>query len=573
MKLAGLKSRTLTSAACTVLAISALALAGSVRAEPYDIQFCTFMGGDKWERVQSVFVDANGCVYVAGSTKSANFPTTPGAYDTAGSGNNSNDGFVAKIAPDGKSIIWSTYLHGTARDDVYGVYAETNGFVYAVGWTRSSDFPTTPGAYDRSHNGDMDVFVTKFEPDGTSLVYSTFFGGSGTDQCRGGMDLDEEGAIHLSGYTDSTNFPTTSGAIQQTFKGGYGDAFVAKLSADGSSLLFSTYLGSTGPDHAFPGLRLHSDGSIIVTGAAGADDFPTTPGAYQRAFAGTEISGVWYGDAFVARFSLTPTHQHVLHYITFLGGSGMEKSTAQHGIALDKHGNAIVAGTTHSTDFPTTPGAFQTNLRGNNNVYIAKISLDGSTLLASTYLGGSPENGYEPSGLCLDAWANVFVSGSIFGSIANHPVTSDAFRPTSGGENEAFFAVLSPGLSKLRYSSHFGGAGHDRIRDLARSSSGDLIFGGDTYSTNLPITDGAFQNDYRGAGDAYIARFNPTGLPPGDVNDDDVVNLLDVLEMAHKWLDYGKFDSDLSGDEHTNLHDYTILANHWLGRYLPPTSP
>ncbi|MHC4604782.1 MAG: SBBP repeat-containing protein, partial [Planctomycetota bacterium] len=163
MKLAGLKSRTLTSAACTVLAISALALAGSVRAEPYDIQFCTFMGGDKWERVQSVFVDANGCVYVAGSTKSANFPTTPGAYDTAGSGNNSNDGFVAKIAPDGKSIIWSTYLHGTARDDVYGVYAETNGFVYAVGWTRSSDFPTTPGAYDRSHNGDMDVFVTKFE--------------------------------------------------------------------------------------------------------------------------------------------------------------------------------------------------------------------------------------------------------------------------------------------------------------------------------------------------------------------------------------------------------------------------
>jgi hypothetical protein len=529
------------------------------------------MGGGNWERVQSVFVDANGYVYVGGSTKSVNFPTTLGAYDTTGSGNNSNDGFVAKLAPDGTSIIWSTYLHGTERDDVYGVYADPNGFVYAVGWTRSSNFPTTPAAYDRTHNGDMDVFVTKFKPDGTALVYSTFLGGSRVDQCRGGMAFDRQGAIYLSGYTDSTNFPITDGAIQRTFQGGYGDAFVAKLSADGSSLLFSTYLGSTGPDHAFPGLRLHCDGSIIVTGAAGAGDFPTTAGAYQTQFAGSEISGVWYGDAFVARFSLSPRHEHILHYITFLGGSGMEKSTAQHGIALDRDGNVVVAGTTHSTDFPTTDGAFQRHLQGNNNLYIAKLSLDGTTLLASTYLGGSPENGYEVSGLCLDAGANVFVSGSIFGNLTNHPVTADAFMRTPGGQGEAFFAVLSPNLSKLRYSSHFGGSGDDRIRDLARSSTGVIVFGGDTYSTNLPITDGAFQKNYGGAGDAYIARFDPTKLPPGDIYDDDMVDFLDVLEMAKKWLASGQFDSDLSGDSHTSLHDYTILANHWLARYVPST--
>jgi hypothetical protein len=557
----------------TVLALLYLAAGATAEAEPYDLQFCSFMGGNKWERIQSVFVDANGFIYVAGSTKSANFPTTAGAYDTIGSGNNSNDGFVAKIAPDGTSIIWSTYLHGTARDDVYGVYADPDGFVYAVGWTRSSNFPTTPGAYDRTHNGDMDVFVTKFRPDGAALVYSTFFGGSRIDQCRGGTAFDEQGAIHLAGYTDSLNFPTTDGAIQRAFKGGYGDAFVAKLSADGSSLLFSTYLGSTGPDHAFPGLQLHSDGSIIVTGVAGAADFPTTPGAYQAEFAGTEISGVWYGDAFVARFSLTRAQQHVLHYITFLGGSGMEKSTAQHGIALDKDGNAVIAVTTHSTDFPTTPGAYQTTLKGNNNICISKLSLDGATLLASTYLGGSPENGYEPSGLCLDRWANVFVSGSIFGNITNHPVTSDAFRRMSGGQNEAFFAVLSPDLSKLRYSSHFGGSGHDRIRDLARSNSGELVFGGDTYSTNLPITDYAFQTNYRGAGDAYVARFKPTKLPVGDVCDDDTVNFLDVLEIVRMWLASGQFDTDLSGDEHTNLHDYSILANHWRQRYMPPGRP
>ena len=477
------------------------------QAEPYDLDFCSFLGGSNWERVQSVFVDANGYVYAAGSTKSANFPTTPGAYDRTGSGNNSNDGFVAKIAPDGTSLIWSTYLHGSDRDDVYGVHVDANGYVYAVGWTRSSNFPTTPGAYDRTHNGDMDVFITKLKPDGSSVVYSTFFGGSRVDQCRGGIDFDAQGNIHLSGYTDSLNFPTTDGAIQQTFKGGYGDAFVAKLSADGSSLLFSTYLGSTGPDHAFPGLRLHSDGSIIVTGVAGAADFPTTPGAYQPMFAGTEISDVWYGDAFVARFSLTPAHEHVLHYITFLGGSGMEKSTAQHGIALDKDGNAVIAVTTHSTDFPTTADAYQKTLKG-NNICISKLSLDGTQLLGSTYFGVSADNGYEPSGLCLDARANVFVTGSIFGNIADHPITIDAFGRTSGGQDEAFLAVLSPDLSRLRYSSHFGGLGNDRIRDLARSKSGDLVFAGDTYSTNLPVSQGVFQEDYHGAGDAYVARFS-----------------------------------------------------------------
>jgi hypothetical protein len=566
------RDRSFASSRMLGLAAMLAAVTGGAvaRAEPYDLRFCSFLGGNKWERVQSVCVDANGYVYAAGSTKSADFPTTPGVYDRTGSGNNSNDGFVAKIAPDGTSLIWSTYLHGTDRDDVYGVHVDADGYVYAIGWTRSSNFPTTAGAYDRGHSGAMDVFVAKLRPDGSSLVYSTFLGGSRIDQCRGGMGFDAEGNVYLSGYTDSLNFPTTDGAIQQTFKGGYGDAFVAKLSADGSGLLFSTYLGSSGPDHAFPGLRLHSDGSIIVTGVAGAPDFPTTAGAYQPTFAGTETSGVWYGDAFVARFSLTPTDRHTLHYITFLGGSGIERSTAQHGIAVDKDGNAVVAVTTHSTDFPTTANAHQKTLKGNNNICISKLSLDGTQLLGSTYFGGSPENGYEPSGLCLDSWGNVFVTGSIFGNIANHPVTTDAFGKTSGGQNEAFFAVFAPDLSELRHSSCFGGLGNDRIRDLARGKTGDLIFGGDTYSTDLPVSEGAFQRDYRGTGDAYLARFSPSRLPPGDVHDDDLVGFLDVLATARMWLSSASVDTDLTGDNRTDLLDYSIIAQNWRRRYMPP---
>jgi hypothetical protein len=539
----------------------------------YELDFTTYLGGSQWERVQSVFVDANSYVYVAGSTKSANFPTTPGAYDRTGSGNNSNDGFVAKIAPDGTSLIWSTYLHGTDRDDVYGVHVDANGYVYTVGWTRSSNFPTTPGAYDRTHNGDMDVFIAKFKPDGSDLVYSTLFGGSGIDQCRGGMFIDESGSIYISGYTDSGNFPTTAGAIHKTFRGGYGDAFVVKLSADASSLLFCSYLGSSGPDHAFPGVQVHSDGSIIVTGLAGASDFPTTPNAFQPNFAGSHGNGIWYGDVFVARFSLTPTYGHILHYISFLGGSGDEKSTAQHGLAVDENGNAIVAGSTHSSDFPTTPNAFQRVLKDGNNIYIAKVSLDGSELLASTYFGGSPDNGYEASGIHVDLNGNVYISGSIFGNVAGHPVTSNAFQTTAGGANEAFFAVLSQNLKTLSYSSFFGGAGNDRIRDLWLGFSGTLVFGGDTYSTNLPTSPGVFQKNYVANGDSYIAKFD-TVFGHVDFNVDGKVNFHDYSSLA-QYLSEDESSVDIApspfGDGIVDFKDADVFFENWLtGTAIPP---
>jgi len=499
-----------------LVSIWAMLLPSVAAAQSYDLGFVTYMGGNQWERIQSVFVDANGYIYVGGTTKSSNFPTTAGAYDRRGTGSGVNDGFVAKLSPDGTRLIWSTYLHGSDRDDVYGVYADSNGFVYVTGWTGSSDFPTTPGAHDQTHNGKNDVFVVKLAPDGSKLVFATLLGGSGTDQCRGGMFVDDSGCIYLSGYTDSADFPITSGAIQKTFQGGYGDAFVAKLSADGASLLFSTYLGSSGPDHAFPGICLHSDGSIIVTGVAGAADFPITSNAFQTKFGGSQGGGVWFGDAFVARFSLTPTHEHILHYVTFLGGSGDEKSTAQHGLAIDVEGNAIVAGTTLSFDFPTTAGAFQPQIRGKNNAFICKLSLDGSNLIASTYFGGVTDNGYEPSGIYVDSKSNVYISGSIFGNSIGHPTTSSAFQQTPGSENEAFFAVLSPDLAALSYSSFFGGGGDDRIRDLWQGPCGSIVFGGDTYSGNLPTRPDVFQEKYVGNGDSYIARFDAVVIQ-GDI--------------------------------------------------------
>lgn len=491
---------------------SAVVPPATTAAQSYEATFITYLGASQWERIQSVFVDADGYIYLGGTTKSSNLLTTPGAYDRKGSGNGDNDGFVAKLSPEGTRLVWSTYLHGSQRDDVYGVWADSQGFVYVTGWTGSADFPTTAGVYDRTHNGKNDVFLAKFTPDGSRLVYATLFGGSGVDQCRGGMAVDDAGRVYLSGYTDSLDLPLTRGAIQKTFQGGYGDAFVAQLSADGSSLLFSTYLGSSGPDHAFPGLCLHADGSIIITGVAGAADFPTTPNAFQKDFGGSNQDGIWYGDAFVARFSLTSTHECVLHYITFLGGSADEKSTAQHGLALDREGNAIVAGTTLSIDFPTTIGTLQPQASGHNNLVLSKLSLDGSRLLASTYFGGVVANGYEPSGIGVDSAGNVVVGGSIYGQVTGHPTTPNAFQQRPADEGDSFFAVLSADLSVLTYSSFFGGIGDDRIRDLWLGPQGSIVFGGDTYSPNLPIHPPVLQETYVGNGDAYVARFDALGM-------------------------------------------------------------
>lgn len=495
---------------CCILAMI-LTFTSSLQADAYEVGFAALLGGGQWERIQAVCTDEEGSIYVTGSTKSVNLPSTPGVFDQRGSGTGQNDGFVAKIAPDGSGILWLTYLHGSDRDDIYGIEIGPDGYVYLTGWTRSRDFPTTRRVYDSSHNGKMDIIVAKLSPDGSRLVYSTLIGGSGTDQCRGAMYVHEDGAVSFSGYTDSRNFPTTIGAVQRQFQGGYGDACIARLSADGTSLEFSTYLGSSGPDHAFAGLAVHADGSLVVTGAAGAADFPVTANAFQTEFGGNAGHGVWNGDAFVARIGLTPDNQAVVHYVSFLGGSADEKSTAQHGLALDAQGNVYVSGTTHSADFPTTPGGFQQKLNGANNLYVSKISADGSRLLASTYLGGIVGNGYETSGMTIDSLGHLLISGSIFGGITHHPVSPGAFQPEAGGgSGEAFFLALSPDLSMIRYTSFLGGSDGDRIRDLAFLSSGDVVVAGDTHSPNFPTTARAFQADYISAGDAHVARLNRT---------------------------------------------------------------
>jgi hypothetical protein len=317
----------------------------------------TYLGGNNRTGGAGIAVDASGQAHVTGITGSADFPTTPGAFDTTR--NSGIDAFVAKLNAAGTALVYGTHLGGSGGAGGNGIAVDTSGQAYVAGETASADFPTTPGAFDTTPNSASDAFVAKLNAAGTALVYSTFLGGSGADRAFG-IALDASGQAHVTGITGSTNFPTTPGAFDTTFNG-TNNAFVAKLNAAGTALVYSTFLGGSAYDQG-NGIAVDGSGQAYVTGFASSTNFPTTPGAFD-----TTLNSV--SDAFVAKLNAAGT---ALVYSTYLGGSAYSQGN---GIAVDGSGQPYVAGETVATDFPTTPGAFDTTANGRGEAFVTKLDL------------------------------------------------------------------------------------------------------------------------------------------------------------------------------------------------------
>ncbi len=267
------------------------------------LAYATYLGGSSYEQAYGIAVDDSGAAYVTGSTESTNFPTS-GAYQGAFAGG-SYDAFVAKLSAAGDALVYATYLGGSSADAARGIAVDASGAAYLTGDTDSTDFPTS-GAYQAAFAGVSDAFVAKLSATGDALAYATYVGGSDDDAALG-IAVDASGAAYVTGYTGSTDFPT-SGAYQAVFAGG-GDAFVAKLSAAGDALAYATYLGGSGWDEVL-GIAVDSSGAAYVTGYTESTNFPTS-GAYQATNAGGR-------DAFVAKLS---AGGDALAYATYLGGS------------------------------------------------------------------------------------------------------------------------------------------------------------------------------------------------------------------------------------------------------------
>src|SRR3989442_679598 len=291
------------------------------------LAYSTYLGGSGGDQGFGVAVDAVGNAYVTGFAGSSDFPTTAGAFQTAFGGGEA-DAFVTKLNPTGSALVYSTYLGGDGFDPGDGIAVDATGNAYVTGLTFSTNFPTTPGAFQTTPKFASDAFVVKLNAAGTALVYSTFLGGDGFDQGHG-IAVDAEGNAYATGGTSSTNFPTTTGAFRTTF-GGRSDAFVTKLNGDGSALVYSTYLGGFSSDRG-NAIAVDAAGNAYVAGLTFSTNFPTTPGAVRETFGGIF-------DAFVTKLNPAGT---ALVYSTFLGGSSLDEGF---GIAVDTAGSGYVAG-------------------------------------------------------------------------------------------------------------------------------------------------------------------------------------------------------------------------------------
>ena len=391
----------------------------------------TYFGGSKQERgVYGMILDSQGNIVIGSATRSPDMPTTKGSYQPKYGGGQA-DMYAAKLSGDMKEILWCTYVGRSNTDWPRGGLAlDDRDNVYLVGGTDSKNFPTTGGAFQRELKGKRDAAIVKLSADGSKLMFGTLLGGSDWDGIMG-VRVDASGNIHVAGHTRSSDFPVTPGAPQSKFSGN-SDCFLAKLSNDGSGLLYSTYLGGLENEFAEHRPWLGSDGAFFLTGVTSSPDFPTTMGAFQQSRKGRT-------DGFVTKVS---SDGKSFAFSSLIGGSGGEFFLMP---TLDSEGNIFVVGHTTSSDFPTTPDALQTAFHGgkqaqNGDGVLAVLSPDGSKLVYATLLGGSGDDLIRS--VALGPKGEVYLVGST--SSRDFPVTPNVVQAELGGSADAFVVKLVP---------------------------------------------------------------------------------------------------------------------------------
>jgi Beta-propeller repeat len=447
------------------------------------LSYSTYLGGSGNDQAFGIAVDGAGNAYITGTTTSANFPTQ-NPLQPAKDG--TQVAFVTKLNAAGTAPVYSTYL---GRGNYFignSIAIDAAGNAYITGFD-SSAFPTTPGAFQPvSGGGQYDAFVAKINSTGSALVYSTYLGGSNSDEAYG-IAVDASGDAYVTGETSSSNFPTTPGAVQaadpatpmgQALPAGEEEGFVTELNPTGTALVYSSYLGGNNVTTLGNAIAVDGAGNAYVTGQTGSTTFLTTAGAFQTA------RGTGY-DAFVTKLNSTGS---AFVYSTYLGGSSMNEA---YGIAVDGSGNAYVTGTTTSSDFPTTPGAFQTVFISGGDAFVTKLNVAGTALVYSTYLGGV-NVGVVGYGIAVDGAGNSYLTGA----------TSTALIAN------AFVAELNPlGTGEL-YSTNLGGRYYDAGRGIALDAVGNAYFAGYTQSPNFPTQNGIQATFAGGTYDAFVGKIN-----------------------------------------------------------------
>lgn len=430
-------------------------------------------------------------------------------------------------------LRYSTFLGGNSMDVPLAMAVDRDGYVYITGQTLSSDFPTTPGAFQAHHAGvpgtqstigiedKPDAFVAKLSADGSKVIYSTYIGGKNADVGRA-IAVDAQGNAYIAGTTDSPDFPVTQGAFQTTASFGNPGStqthgFVLKLNATGTALVFSTLLaGSSG--ESVSGVAMDGSQHVYVTGTTSSPDFPVTSGAFQSK--APPASNQWFltGAAFVSELDATGSK---LVYSTYLAGSGGSTASA---IAVDNAGNAYVTGSTPSADFPTTPSAFQRKLSGQFAGFVTKLNASGDALVMSTFIAG--DKGVNPSAIAIDTQGNAYVTG--YTNSPLFPGTPGSYQPGLRATSDAFVTKVNYLGTAFTYSTLIGS--NTAGTGIAVDASGNAYVAGFVFGSDLPVTTNRIHSDYAAApcfhtidamfqvtpveyncGDAFVSKLDPSG--------------------------------------------------------------
>ncbi len=464
----------------------------------YTLGFSTYLSHtDKYAAGFDIFTDSKGNTYVSGNTRDKNFPVTEGAYQTKLRGE--ADAFVAKFTPDG-NLVFATLIGGTKREHHTGLTVDAMGYIYLVGGTHSSDFPVTPGSYDTSFNGEGewagDVYVTKINPSGSDIVFSTFIGGKVEETAgAGNIKLDSRGNIIIGGTTCSQDFPTTKGVINNTFT--RKDIFLSKFSPNLDKLLFSTSL-ATGRMDMITGLTIDNRDNIYITGFTVATDLPVTDNAVRKKMIMPRVGGFEDGiDHFIGKINKTGTK---VLYLSYLGGGGHMGST----ITWTGPNRLMVCGSTKEEGFPVTDNALFKKSNFERDCFISVFNSEDMTLQYSTFFGGS-----ESDHIMSSSFINkdtIVIGGKTTSPdfplsrnalYSEFPVCEKTFNNTFFGRRKSFVSVIDIKNNKLLYSTYLGACIQFRI---SSDKIGNISFIGEAGQrftgkgmTDFPVTDKAFQ--------------------------------------------------------------------------------
>jgi len=459
------------------------------------LTYSTYLGGTDNDIANAIAIDSSGNAYLTGQTYSTNFPTQnpeqPAGCPTCSSTGKS-DAFVSKINSSGSALTYSTYIGGSFADAGFAIAVDSAGNAYVTGQTDSTDFPNK-GGFQTTGDNSGEAFVLELDSAGSSLVYSSYLGGTGTDFGTG-IAVDSSGNAYVVGTTYASNFPTAN-AYQSTNKGG-SDAFVTKVEAGGAKILDSTYLGGSSNDSG-NAIRVDSSGNAYVTGETLSNNFPTAS-AFQASYGGQ-------GDAFVTKLAIPISGNMSLGFSTYLGGTTADQAF---GIALDGSNNVYITGVTTSTDFPTK-GPFQGALSGGTgqDAFVSKLSSSGSSLIYSTYLGGAGSD--TAHSVAVDSSGLAHVAG--FTTSSNFP-TANPIQGTYNGNTDAFLTRLSPSGCGLAFSTFLGGKSTDEVLGVRADSGGASYLTGYTASNDFPVQS-PFQGSTHGNDDAFLAKIPSLSAP------------------------------------------------------------